>query len=150
MERRLTLKQRRFVAYLLGPANGNQTAAARMAGYRGDDRQLAVQGSVNMRNLQIQEMLDQALESMVKPSLKRLREALDATKRRAFITKTGEIRYTDPEPYYQVRVATANQLLDLYERSNRDAAACDAAGYDEEAKPRRELRNAQTAKMELD
>src|SRR5208282_5273283 len=82
MEHRLTLKQRKFVACLLGPANGNQTLAARMAGYRGDDRQLAVQGSVNMRNPKIQEMMIEGLGPLLEPSMKAYAEGLVATKRR--------------------------------------------------------------------
>jgi hypothetical protein len=102
---------------LMGPARGNQTLAARMAGYRGDDRQLAVQGSVNVRNPQIQRMVAGMLDKLVEPSLRRLEEALDATRRRAFLTKEGDVRYGDPEPYHQVRTATANKILDRHERS---------------------------------
>jgi hypothetical protein len=123
MKRRLTLKQRKFVAYLVGPANGNQTLAARMAGYRGHHAQLAVQGSVNMRNPQIQQMMGEILDKLVEPSLRRLEEGLDATKRRPFLTKAGDIVYTDPEPDHRVRTATANRVLDRYQRTSDGYAA---------------------------
>jgi len=127
MEPRLTLKQRKFVTCLLGPANGNQTLAARMAGYRGDDRQLAVQGSVNMRNPKIQEMMIEGLGPLLEPSMKAYAEGLVATKRRAFLTQKGEIVYSNPEIDHRVRVGTADGILDRYERlSTRQAAGPDA------------------------
>src|ERR1700739_1628468 len=118
MAQKLTVKQHKFVAFLLGAANGNGTLAARLAGYRGDDRQLAVQASVNRRNSVIQQIISERLAAMVEPGLKRLAEGLDATRRRVFLTKTGEIVYTDPEPDHRVRTRTANQILDRYERTS--------------------------------
>lgn len=49
----LTEKQRRFVEAYTGPAKGNATAAARMAGYSGDDRALAVRGAETVRNRKV-------------------------------------------------------------------------------------------------
>ena len=121
-DRSRTSKQRMFAAALIGPARGNQTLAARMAGYRGNDRQLAVQGSVNMRNPRVQQMITERLDTMVEPSLKVLMEGLSATKRRAFV-QAGEIRYTDPEPDHRVRTTTANRVLDLYQRTSYGYAA---------------------------
>jgi len=122
MGRRLTTKQQKYAAFLAGAANGNQTLAARMAGYLGDRRQLAVQGSVNMRNPQIQLLFREKLEAMVEPSLGALAKGLNATKRRAFMTEEGEIRYSDPEPDYRVMTATADRILDRYQRTCADYA----------------------------
>ena len=98
-----------------------------MAGYRGDDRQLAVQGSVNVRNPQIQRMLTEMLDALVEPSVKMLEDGLHATWQRAFVTKAGDIVYTDPEPDHRVRIVTAHRILDWYQRSsNRHAAGPDA------------------------
>jgi hypothetical protein len=139
---RLTIKQQRFAAFLVGPANGNQTLAARMAGYRGDDRTLAVQGSANMRNPQIQQMMTAMLDKMVKPSLRRLEEALDATKRRPFVTKAGDIVYTEPEPDHRARTATAKQVLELYQRTSGYTAGSEAdvvPAHEDGAEPQKEM-----------
>ena len=127
MRQILTLKQRLFAAAWIGPAMGNQTRAARMAGYRGDDRQLAVQGSVNMKNPKIQEMMIERLSPLLEPSMKAYAEGLVATRRRAFLTQKGEIVYSSPEIDHRVRVGTADRILDRYERlSARQAAGPDA------------------------
>jgi hypothetical protein len=121
-DRKLTIKQEKFASSLIGPANGNQTQAARDAGYAGGPRQLAVQGSNNMNNPRIRQRIDEMLEGLVEPSVKTLAAALTATKRRAFLTPKGDIRYTDPEPDYKIMTETANRVLDRYERrSNRRA-----------------------------
>lgn len=49
----LTLKQQRFVDAYTGPAAGNATQAARIAGYKGNDNVLAVQGHMNLRNRKV-------------------------------------------------------------------------------------------------
>ncbi len=46
--RKLTEKQRRFVEAYLGEARGNATEAARIAGYKGNERTLQVVGSQNL------------------------------------------------------------------------------------------------------
>jgi len=126
MGRRPTIKQRKFAAALIGPAKGNQTLAAKMADYRGDNRVLAVQGSVNMRNPQIQQMLAEMLDPLVEPSVRRLAEGLDATTRRVFNTKTGLV-YSEFEPNYRVRIASAHRILDWCQRSSdRHVASPDA------------------------
>lgn len=119
MARRLTIKQQKFVAFVLGAARGNATLAARLSGYAGDDRQLAVQGSVNMRNEKIQQLIKERLEAMVEPGLSALAAGLHATKRRAFLLKDGTIRYTDPEPDFRVTTATAGRILHHYERTTK-------------------------------
>ena len=126
MRQILTFKQQMFAAALLGPARGNQTRAARMAGYKGSDPQLAVQGSVNMKNPQIQQMITERLGPLLEPSLKAYAEGLVATKRRAFLTKAGAIVYTDPEPDHRIRTATANQVLDRYQRTSGHTAGSGA------------------------
>lgn len=124
-DRKVTIKQEKFAKSVV--VHGNQTQAARDAGYAGGARQLAVQGSHNMRNPKIRERIDEMLEGLVEPSATRLAEGLSAVKRRAFLTPKGEIRYTDPEPDHKIRTATANSVLDRYERrSNRRATGPDA------------------------
>jgi len=129
MARGLTVKKQKFAIFLLGAAHGNQTLACKMAGYKGDSRQLSVQGSVNIRDPRIQQMIRERLEGMVEPSLRALEAGLSATKRRAFMTKTGEIRYTDPEPDHRVRTATGDRVLDRYQRTSSG----DAADFDIDA-----------------
>ena len=119
----LTIKQKKFVAFLLGAARGNATLAARLSGYAGDDRQLGVQGSVNMHNEKIQRLIKERLAELVEPSLNALAAGLNATKRRAFLLKDGGIRYTDPEPDLRVITATASGILDHYERTCTDDSA---------------------------
>lgn len=47
-ERKLTPKMQAFVDAYTGPARGNATEAARMAGYKGNDRTLAAVGAENL------------------------------------------------------------------------------------------------------
>ena len=59
----LTTKQKLFVeAYLAEP---NATKAARKAGYKGDDNQLASVGSENLRKPKIAELLEQRVQTAV-------------------------------------------------------------------------------------
>lgn len=58
----LTVKQRLFVAALVGPARGNATKAAEMAGYRSDNRHaLESTAYENLRKPEIQEGISLAL-----------------------------------------------------------------------------------------
>lgn len=58
----LTTRQRSFVEALVGPAGGNATKAAGMAGYASENRiALAVTGSENLRKPNIQEAIAHAL-----------------------------------------------------------------------------------------
>lgn len=57
---RLTTKQRLFVEAYCGPALGNATEAARLAGYKGNDVTLSSVGSENLRKPQIAEAIEQA------------------------------------------------------------------------------------------
>ena len=56
----LTERQRRFVEAYVGKAEGNATEAARLAGYSGDDAQLAVRGSEAVRNRNIAAAIEEA------------------------------------------------------------------------------------------
>jgi Terminase small subunit len=58
----LTVKQRLFVAAITGPARGNATRAAELAGYRADNRRtLGVTASENLKKPCIQEAIALAL-----------------------------------------------------------------------------------------
>ena len=124
-KRKLTVKQRRFAIALLGPAEGNQTEAARIAGYAGNRRQLAVQGCMLMKHEQIQEMITEMLDEMAQHALERLAEGLDATKTRTFLIKGGEILKGDPE------VDQSNRLrsIEIWDRLRQRSGA----GADDEA-----------------
>lgn len=113
--RKGTLKQQKFAMHLIGAARGNQTLAAQMAGYKGDKGQLAVQGSINMRNPAVQERIAELLEAAGCSGelvAQRLREGLDSTKRRAFATKEGRVFYSAPEPDFRERRQYAQLVLD--------------------------------------
>lgn len=58
--RGLTVKQRLFVEAYTGPAQGNATEAARIAGYKGNDVTLAVVGSENLRKPQVCDAIQKA------------------------------------------------------------------------------------------
>ena len=75
-----------------------------------------------MKNPEIQRMVHEKLEAMVEPSLAVFAEGLGATKRRAFMTKEGEICYAAPELDHRVRTETAARILDRYERTCADHA----------------------------
>lgn len=60
MANQLSIKQAAFVAAYLGEANGNATEAARIAGYKGNDKTLQAIGSQNLSKLMITEAIDQA------------------------------------------------------------------------------------------
>ena len=49
----MTLKQELFVEAYIGPANGNATKAAKIAGYKGNDHTLEVIGAENLRKPEI-------------------------------------------------------------------------------------------------
>ncbi len=113
---RLTLRQSRFVAALLGPACGNATLACRLSGYQGSANSLAVQGSRNMKNPAIRCLIHQEAEEMLKPGLDAYRQALHATTREVFLFK-GELLYSEPQPCHRVRMDAADRVIELLERS---------------------------------
>jgi hypothetical protein len=57
----LTLRQRRFVFAFVGPANGNATRAAKMAGYEGGPAVWAVRGYECRRNSKIQSEIERVM-----------------------------------------------------------------------------------------
>lgn len=59
--RPLTLKQRKFVTAYLGPANGNATEAARIAGYKGSDSVMRYVGSTNLALPNIAKELERSI-----------------------------------------------------------------------------------------
>lgn len=60
---RLTPKQRRWAEAYAGEAKGNAAKAARIAGYSGDNEQLAITGYHNARNPKIRAVLEAWSES---------------------------------------------------------------------------------------
>lgn len=64
----LTPKQQRFVEAYVGPATGNATQAARIAGYKGNDITLAAVGHENLRKPRVAEAVKErtqmALDSL--------------------------------------------------------------------------------------
>jgi hypothetical protein len=131
MRRNLNLRQRLFVAALLGPARGVLTTAARMAGYRS----AAVEGCRLMKNPQIRELIRSYCEARVERSLQVFDEALSAIKSKPFPYK-GTIIYSDPEPDRAIRMRAADRLLDYLLLSNpedRDDQLDESANNEEEA-----------------
>ena len=113
--RSLTLKQRAFLAAYIDPAgaNGNGTLAARMAGYRGNNNQLAVQASVNLRKPEMWELLEKKRQELLEKGVRSLSEAMDADVDRAFITKRGEVVHSDPRPDHKTRLQAAKLAFAL-------------------------------------
>jgi len=60
---KLTEKQRKFVEAFMGPAKGNATEAARIAGYSGNDATLRNAGSRLLTNANISEAIKERQES---------------------------------------------------------------------------------------
>ena len=121
-KRKLTVKQRRFVIALLGPAEGNQAEAARIAGYAGNRLQLAVQGCMLMKHEQIQEMINEMLDEMAQHALERLAEGLDAIKTKSFVTKGGEVLKGDPEVDHSSRLRSVEIWHRLRQRTGSSGA----------------------------
>ncbi len=111
-----TLKQRKFAAEYANRAKGNGTLAARLAGYKGNANQLAVQASANLRNPKVQHLLADMVDSMTQRALQRLGDALDATSSRAFLDKQGAVVYTEPVPDHRMRLQAAKFVLDLRDK----------------------------------
>jgi Terminase small subunit len=120
--RKLTLKQTKFAAAYVDPdaANGNGTLAAKIAGYKGGSDQLAVQGSVNLRNENIQQVISATLDAMIEHALDRLGDALDATTSRPFLDKAGTIVYAEPVPDYRIRLQAIQFLFHLHGKCTAD------------------------------
>lgn len=63
-EQKLTDKQKLFADKYVGEGNLNATRSARLAGYKGDDNALGVQGSRLLRNAKVREYIDGQLSSL--------------------------------------------------------------------------------------
>lgn len=111
----LTEKQRRFVEALAGPAKGNATEAARLAGYAGNDVTLAAVGSENLRKPLIQAAL-QAMSAKV-----RTKAIWGATQIQEFLTKLAAGRVKEPH------VTSTGIVYAKPKNSDRRAAAMDLA-----------------------
>ena len=76
----LTGKQRLFVEAYLGPARGNATEAARLAGYKGTDTVLGAMGAENLKKPKIKAAIEGALVKAARagtiPSKERVLEEL--------------------------------------------------------------------------
>jgi phage terminase small subunit len=62
-DNKLTTKQQLFIEAYLGEAKGNGTAAARIAGYKGNDKQLGVMASQNLAKPSIASRVRARVES---------------------------------------------------------------------------------------
>lgn len=60
---KLTEKQRRFVEAYMGEACGNATAAARIAGYKGNDETLSTVGTENLRKPAVTAAIEERTEN---------------------------------------------------------------------------------------
>jgi len=109
--RKPTLKQQKFAAAMI-ETNGNRTAAAELAGYRGNRNVLAGVGHANARNPIVQHRIAQLLEPMVARAVQCVGEALDATTCRSFLSREGNIVSTDPVPDHKTRMHAAKIVLD--------------------------------------
>src|ERR1051325_3279587 len=78
----LTDKQRRFVAAYIGPASGNATEAARLAGYKGNDVTLGAVGAENLKKPQIALTIKTNREKIELRSIADLQQRVDGYDRR--------------------------------------------------------------------
>lgn len=100
-QKRLTLKQERFIAAYLGEAKGNATEAARKAGYAGNTDTLKVDGARLLANANIRARIDEVLQAESMSSAEVLRELTDVAKAEwgAFVLYT-----TDPKTGQEIPV----------------------------------------------
>lgn len=73
----LSLKQEKFVAAYVGPANGNATEAARLAGYKGTAKTLASVGSENLAKPEIAEAVAAYRTEVRRQGIRALENRLD-------------------------------------------------------------------------
>ena len=64
-----------------------------------------------MHNPNVQQLLKERSEALAEPSMEVYAEALHATKRQAFLTKQGTVTYSEPEPFWKVRMEAAARVL---------------------------------------
>lgn len=108
-ERPLTPKQQEFVRQYVGPANGNATQAARLAGYKGNDKTLCEQGRQNLEHPGVIQAL-----SRFRQELSRLNAAED---RKALLTaaRSHEILTQIAEGKELETTVTVNKLGEFVE-----------------------------------
>jgi len=112
--RRLTSKQQRFVDAYCGEAMGNATEAARIAGYRGGARTWARVGSVNIRNCNINNEIENRTKKV------RSKAIMTAEERQEWLTSVIQGRVLDgalhdgqpveAPPKLKDRISAADQL----------------------------------------
>jgi phage terminase small subunit len=97
---RLTEKQKRFVEAYVGPAKGNATEAARMAGYDQSEGSMRVQGFENLTKPNVQQAIEARIAEAIRegriPSAERVLELLGAQAEGDmgdFVTDDGRIDF---------------------------------------------------------
>lgn len=88
-ERPPTERQRRFAESFTGPAMGNGTEAARLAGYKGSDNVLAVQASANLRNPKVVALIEEMNATIRSAAI------MTAEERQRWLTKVVRGEETD-------------------------------------------------------
>lgn len=115
---KLTTKQQAFVDAYTGPARGNATEAARMAGYKGNDKTLQVTGSHNLSKRMVTEAI-LAIESVT-----RSKRIADREEIQELLTGIARGEGTEPHvlqsgavvlapPAFAVRVSSAMSLAKM-------------------------------------
>lgn len=117
-EKKLTPKQQAFVNAYTGPARGNATEAARMAGYKGSPNTLRVVGAENLTKPAIAEAIH-AAESITRSRAiadrEEIQELLTSIARgeglEPHVLQSGEVVHT--EPTFAVRMGSAMNLAKM-------------------------------------
>jgi hypothetical protein len=111
-EIKLTPKQRRFVEAYLHEAHFNGTAAAEIAGYKGDRKTLANIAWENVRKPEIRKAIDEGLESLTMSSSEVLARLTDIA--------TGKITdVVDDDGKFSLSVAKKNRKDGLIKKLKR-------------------------------
>jgi len=84
MAKQLTPKQAAFVAAYIGPARGNATEAARLAGYRGNTKTLGAIGDENLDKPGIKEAIAAYREKIERSGIAHLQSRVDQYNERWF------------------------------------------------------------------
>lgn len=109
-------KQRRFVEAYCGPAKGNATEAARLAGYRGTPATLRAVGSENLRKPSVRRAVDELMASIRSAAI------ADATEIQELLTRIARGEAIEPFVLQSGKVVRVEPNL-----STRRAAAVDLA-----------------------
>ena len=116
ISRKLNLRQRRFIAEFTNPQSegfGNQTKAAKLAGYSQERARITGSELVTNRNVrsEIERIMDEAGATRKKVA-QVLHEGLEAAITRVFCQE-GEVIYSDPLIDHPTRVRTAEIVSKL-------------------------------------